>query len=130
MNNYTVIGYHEESGQIVSEHTRANNKFHAFFVVAQQTPTLTFVSVHDGHVSEGQSVDFPGEGVVDAATVLEQDDVFNSSAIETPAGPDGKSIDPVLLAALKHALNAIPNTKLGRDDYPDTYSLASALSRL
>lgn len=82
MNKFTVIGYYEESGQIFAHHVEANNSQHAFYVVAQEFPDACFVVAIKGHQCEEQSLTFPGEGVVDAETVLEQEDVFNSDDVE------------------------------------------------
>lgn len=77
MQKFTVVGYYEESGQSVCEHVTANNGIHAFWVVAQARPDLSMVVAMPGHLTEGAGeVVFPGEGVVDADTILSQPAVF------------------------------------------------------
>ncbi len=74
---FTVIGYFEDNGQSVCEHVQANNGIHAFWVAAQAKPTLTMVVALLGHLTECEgSVIFPGEGVVDAKTIIDQPEVF------------------------------------------------------
>ena len=83
MQKFTVVGYYEESGQSVCEHVTANNGIHAFWVVAQARPDLSMVVAMPGHLTEGAGeVVFPGEGVVDADTILSQ-----PAAPMTPASP-------------------------------------------
>lgn len=77
MSNWTVIGYFENNGQSVLHHVEADNGMQAFFALAQDEPELTMVAALPGHLTEAEGdVIFPGEGVVDAATVLGQPDVF------------------------------------------------------
>jgi len=44
--------------------------------------------------------------------------------------PTTVAVPTDLLKAIESALNQIPNKKLYRDDYPDTYALASAVGKL
>lgn len=88
MKQFTVIAFYEESGQSVCEHVEANNGIHAFWVLAQENPDLTMVVAVPGHLTEGcGDLVFPGEGVVDASTVLEQPDVFGPAEVESDAEP-------------------------------------------
>lgn len=77
MNKYTVLGYYEESGQTFAHHVVANNASQAFYVVAKEHPDANFITAIQGHHFEGKTLEFPGESVVSAETVLEQEDIFN-----------------------------------------------------
>lgn len=80
MNKFTVISFYDESGQIVCDHVTANSGSHAFALVAKQRPGCTLVSAVKGHLTEAsEDIAFPGEGVVDAETVMEQPDVFSQA---------------------------------------------------
>ena len=77
MKLFTVVGYFVESGQTVCHHVMAKNGIHAFCVLAQDEPLLMMVVAMPGHLTEGAGdLVFPGGGVVDAATILEQPEVF------------------------------------------------------
>jgi len=85
MNKYTVIGFYEETGQIFSHHVEANSSQHAFYVVAKEFPGANFVSALKGYLTEDQdSIEFPGESLVDAETVLSQEHVFSRSEKTSP----------------------------------------------
>lgn len=84
MNKFTVIAVDEQTGQITSDFVEAHNRTHAFYVAAEERPSLTFVVALDGHVMEGNGLDFPGQCMVDAETVLEQTDVFDIHDEPTP----------------------------------------------
>lgn len=91
---FTVIGYFESNGQSVSHHVEANNGIHAFFVLAQKEPCMTMVAALPGHLTEGAGdIVFPGEGVVDAETILEQPEVFGPSK-EVEIEPNTASDQP------------------------------------
>lgn len=75
---FTVIGYREETGSIFCEHVEAHDDLSAFHVAAKDNEHITFVAVVPGHQSEGVGINFPGTGVVDASTVLEQREVFGN----------------------------------------------------
>lgn len=78
MEKYTVIGFYEETHQIFCHHVEARNSQHAFYVVATDFPEANFIVAIKGHLTEGRDdIEFPGTSTVDAATVLEQSDVFN-----------------------------------------------------
>jgi hypothetical protein len=72
-----VISISEETGQIMSDHVRAESGSQAFSVVAGDRLDVTFVAVLDGHIFEGAGIAFPGDRMVDAETVLGQPEVFN-----------------------------------------------------
>lgn len=60
----------------------ADSSSHAFYVCAEElaeehNDDAVFIAVLDGHIHEGEGVDFPGQGAVDAETVLEQPEVFS-----------------------------------------------------
>jgi hypothetical protein len=59
LKNYTVIGFYESTEQNDSD--------------------MSFVACLDGHIEEGSGVGFPGEGVVNAETVLEQPEIFGGN---------------------------------------------------
>ena len=82
MQEYTVVGFYENNGQIFSHLVSARNSQHAFFVVAKEHPTATFVSAIKGRVVEGQGIEFAGDSLVDADTVVSQPEVFNRDEIE------------------------------------------------
>lgn len=77
MKQFSVIGYYEENGQTFLDHVDATNGRVAMSVCASDRPDSTIVCALEGHVSEGAGIDFAGEGVVDAETILEQPDVFS-----------------------------------------------------
>lgn len=77
--DFTVIGFREESGQIWCGHVKAHCKSSAFAAAAREEETLTFVACMQGLHHEADTLGFPGEGVVDADTVLNQPDVFGRS---------------------------------------------------
>lgn len=81
MKPFTVISTDPQSGHIFSDHVMANSIAHSFSVAAQQrsehSTELDFVTSIEGHLSEGSDIGFPGEGVVDVETILDQDDVFS-----------------------------------------------------
>lgn len=76
MNNYTVIGYYESNGQIFAHHVEADSIMGAFAVVAAMHSDAVMVCALGGEHHEGEELAFPGEGVVDAETILEQPEVF------------------------------------------------------
>ncbi len=77
---WTVIGYYESNGQSVCHHVDARNGLHAFYVLAEQAPSLTMVAALPGHLIEGAGeIVFPGDGPVDAETILQQPEVFGPS---------------------------------------------------
>ena len=76
---FTVIGFHESSGQLSCLHVVATDGLNAFAAAAQPTEAkgdFNMVAVMPGHISEEAGLEFPGEGLVTAETVLEQPDVF------------------------------------------------------
>jgi len=82
MKKFTVIGYYEETGEIFSHHVEAKNSQYAFFVTAEEHESAQFIVALEGHQMEGRHVEFPGAGVVDAETVLDQPEVFDSDEEE------------------------------------------------
>lgn len=85
MEKYTVIGFYEDNGQIFSHHTEAGSSAQAFYNVAKEYPEATFVTVIKGHLHEDRDgIAFPGDSLVDAETVLDQEEVFNVSESGTP----------------------------------------------
>jgi hypothetical protein len=84
MNPYTVIGFNTVTTKIISIHVMARNSQHAFYVAALANPKTTLISSLDRHISEGSGISFSGESLVEAITVLEQEDVFNFKEEESP----------------------------------------------
>ena len=76
MSNYTVIAVHPDNGQIVCHHVEAESAMEAFTVAAGKCDPMEFVVALPGHQAEGDTLTFPGDGVVDSETVLAQPDVF------------------------------------------------------
>lgn len=74
---FTVIGYHEDNGQIVCHHVEARNESAAFTAAAHAAPTMEMVVALPRHHMEGVTLFFPGESVVSASTVLDQPEVFD-----------------------------------------------------
>lgn len=87
---FTVISVNEATGQIFMDKVVASDAIHAFAVTAANERADTansFVCAIPGHVKEGAGIEFPGEGMVDVNTVLEQTDVFgDGSARERVTG--------------------------------------------
>ncbi|MDQ2077421.1 hypothetical protein [Marinimicrobium sp. ABcell2] len=75
--HYTVIGFHEDSGQIVAHHVEALSELSAFTAAAHLAPGMTMIVALPGHHSEETCLIFPGESGVEAETVLEQPEVFD-----------------------------------------------------
>lgn len=86
MKPFTVIGFYNETHQIFNHHVQANNTEHAFFVVAQEHPDAVFTAAIAGYLYEDNGIGFPGESCVDAETVLDQPEIFNT---DTMAYTDG-----------------------------------------
>ena len=81
---FTVVSYSEVTGMIFKDQVHARDGIHAFAVVAaneRADNAVTFVCSIAGHLSEGEGIDFPGEGVVDSDTVIQQSDVFGDGGI-------------------------------------------------
>ena len=76
MSQFSVVGFNEESGKTFLEYVDATNFMDAMRVAAQSNPNDIIVCAVPGHVEEGVGIAFAGEGVVDAGSILEQDDVF------------------------------------------------------
>lgn len=77
LTDFTVVGFYEENGQIFSHHVQATSANKAFFQVAQEHPSAEFLTAIEGHLNEGNGIEFCGESVVSADTVLSQSEVFN-----------------------------------------------------
>ena len=76
---FTVISVHAGNGQIVCHHVMANDGLHAFAVAAPSADSdLNMVVALDGHLSEGGHLTFPGEGLVDVQTILDQPEIFGN----------------------------------------------------
>ena len=69
---------YEENGQIFTDFVFANNRQHAFTVSAhlEEREGAEYICSLDGHVSEGESIDYAGSTIVSNETILEQSDVF------------------------------------------------------
>jgi hypothetical protein len=86
MKDFTVIASVADEGTLVVRHVLATDSFHAFGVVANEEKDkgdsglrLEFLVALDGRQMEGETFALPGEGIVSAETVIEQDDVFGPS---------------------------------------------------
>ncbi|WP_372997559.1 hypothetical protein [Marinobacter sp.] len=76
LENYSVFGFYEETGQSFLDHVLAINEYDAMRVSAESRPDATYLCAMAGLLRESAGVAFAGEGVVDAQTILEQSDVF------------------------------------------------------
>ena len=76
LKKYTVIGFYSNTGQIFCAHVHAKGSYHAFSVAALAHPDGEFLSALDGHITEGQGIEFAGESIVDSDTILSQPEVF------------------------------------------------------
>lgn len=77
MRPFSVVGFYEESGQVVFDHVSSSSHSQAMFQTAQRRPDATIILALDGWHNEGESVFFAGESVVESETILSQPDVFN-----------------------------------------------------
>lgn len=77
MKDFTVIGFYEETSQIFCHHVSAPSAQKAFFQVATDFPDATLTAALDGHLTEGNGIEFPGESLVEAETIIDQPEVFN-----------------------------------------------------
>jgi hypothetical protein len=77
-NKFTVISVDSQTGQIYSDHCFAHERNFAFSCVAimDGREDAEFVCSLDGHLIEGEHIDYAGTAVVSAETVLEQSDIF------------------------------------------------------
>lgn len=76
LQNYTVLGIIEQSGQTVALHVQASGSHAAFTAAARINPALQMVVALPEWQSDGDQLTFPGEGLVDGETVLSQPDVY------------------------------------------------------
>ena len=80
MKQYAVITT-DEYGHINTDKIKAKNPMHAFAVLAKKkhrefdaVMCMEWDVFHSG--CESQQIEFPGSGLVDRSTILEQKDVF------------------------------------------------------
>jgi len=75
---FTVVGYYESTGQIFCHHVTAPDAMQAFRACAHELELdddALFVTAIEGPPrNEGEDIHFPGSGVVDAQTVLDQEE--------------------------------------------------------
>lgn len=92
---FTVIAFHPDNGQIVSHHVNAADGLNAFAALASNpgNAELEMVVAIPGHLTE-DDLDFPGESLVDAGTVLDQPDVY---------GKPPTQVSPTSADAIPHA---------------------------
>lgn len=78
LKQFTVISYCENKGSIFSDFVLARNKQHAFSISAQLPNRLSsnYICAIDGHISEGDIIDYAGDSCVDRETILQQSDVY------------------------------------------------------
>lgn len=87
---FTVIASIADEGTLVVRHVLASDPYHAFGVVAKEEQDkgddglqLEFLVTLNGWQKDGVAFTLPGEGIVCAETVLEQDDVFGPGETES-----------------------------------------------
>ena len=87
MRYFTVIASVANEGTLKVFHVQATDGMHSFSVVAKrdQSESLEFVVSVEGIHTETSSLTLPGEGIVCAETVLDQEDVFGPCDLSTPA---------------------------------------------
>ncbi|HCF4079413.1 hypothetical protein [Pseudomonas aeruginosa] len=85
MKKFTVIATNESTGQVVAHHVYGDSSLNAFAAAAAIDPDLTMVVALPGWQSEGEGMFFPGSAVVDAATVLDQPEVFGEPTADVTA---------------------------------------------
>ena len=79
MNDFSVLGFYEQTGHSFLMHTQAATPMGAFQAVAAQMlndSNAVFVAALPGHLFEDSNIFFPGEGIVSADTVAAQPDIF------------------------------------------------------
>lgn len=99
MNKFTVLGFYEGNNQIFSHHVEAKDSASAFAVVSKIYKEANFVAVLEGHISEGQGINFPGDSLVDAETVLSQPEVFGTGELQPFKDVDQESCIEWMAAA-------------------------------
>jgi hypothetical protein len=99
MKKFTVLGHYEGNDQIFSHHVEAIDSASAFAVVSKKHEEAIFVAVLDGHISEGQGINFPGDSLVDAETVLSQPEVFGTGELQQFSAVDQESLVEWMAAA-------------------------------
>ena len=88
MQEYTVLATVADEGTLSIHRTYAIDPYHAFFVIAKieqekdDGQKLEFLAAMPGRKAEGVDFVLPGEGIVCAETVLEQEDVFGPGDTE------------------------------------------------
>jgi hypothetical protein len=83
---FTVIGHGEHSRQLFIEYVKADDGLNAFATAAAMRPDAEFSVAIKGRLDETDGLTLPGEGLVCAETILEQDDVFGVP--QTPSSPE------------------------------------------
>ena len=79
---FSVIGFYEESGQMFCHHVVSDNESNAFVLVANLFDDVMLICVLPKHVTEKDNdIQFAGESLVDADTVLSQPEVFGNGAL-------------------------------------------------
>ena len=75
---FTVVGFYESTGRIFCHHVTAPDAIQAFRACAQELELdddALFATAIEGPIlTEGEDIHFPGSGVVDAQTVLDQEE--------------------------------------------------------
>lgn len=66
MKKYTVIGFYDDNQYIFSHHLMAVDHHEAFAKVAEEFPQAILVATLQGWQDEGESVHFPGMGIMGA----------------------------------------------------------------
>ena len=84
---FTVVGFYESTGQIFCHHVTAPDGLQAFRACAHELElgedALFVTAVEGPPLNEGEDIHFPGSGVVDAQTVLDQEEFGPEPCITT-----------------------------------------------
>lgn len=92
---YTVMSVDASSGQIYCDHVYATSGLGAFPAATELREGVEFVAAVRGHITEDDDLTFPGESVVDDATVREQLEVFGTAEEVSVLAEQEGVLDPV-----------------------------------
>lgn len=85
MQKFNVVAIEETTGKIVVVNVAATSPENAFTSAAAINCNLNMVVVAREGLLDDDAISFPGESIVDAATVLEQPDVFGRPSLTVTA---------------------------------------------
>lgn len=114
MSRYTVIVVVEATGRTLALNVIAQTGLQAFACAAanlaasgEDPSGYQMVVAIKGAVVEGDNVEYPGEGLVDGQTILEQADVFGTPCAQLEEGvAEGPSPEQVIAIAVKAGARA------------------------